>query len=415
MTTPRQIAANQANALKSTGPKTAEGIEKSSANAVKHGLTAAKIRDPLSHEELQASIERWIDENDAVTEYERQLAEIMAVETARCQDCRMRESELREREARRAETAWEIDRRAEVETLAKKLEAEPSATLAQLRRSSYGVRWLKTRWEGLLRALDEPEGWNEIERNLALDLVGTPLELRRGRTAVDPFPRGEVLEIARREAEANGLGDFGKSPQPQTSPIDPTDSDALKHLPALREEDPTLYRCGFVEAMIAYLNVEAERLDELDECDRRAALRKISPDVSRELKLLRRYEAAAFRKFQWARKEYSELCDALAEPPAFLGETAEPEAELAETVEMLRRLREDAQRKASQEVEPKPEPKPALVAAKVEAKVDSNPQPSVPAYPASVARSAIAGVRDAWLGFSALDRRERQPVASSPA
>lgn len=40
MTSSRQIAANRANATKSTGPKTANGKRKSSQNAQKHGLAA---------------------------------------------------------------------------------------------------------------------------------------------------------------------------------------------------------------------------------------------------------------------------------------------------------------------------------------------------------------------------------------
>lgn len=42
MATEKQIAANQLNALMSTGPCTPEGMETSSQNAVKHGLTARK-------------------------------------------------------------------------------------------------------------------------------------------------------------------------------------------------------------------------------------------------------------------------------------------------------------------------------------------------------------------------------------
>jgi hypothetical protein len=39
MATEKQIAANRANAQKSTGPKTAAGRSRSSRNAVRHGLS----------------------------------------------------------------------------------------------------------------------------------------------------------------------------------------------------------------------------------------------------------------------------------------------------------------------------------------------------------------------------------------
>jgi len=38
-----RIAANRANALKSTGPRTAEGKERSRCNALKHGMTGAGV------------------------------------------------------------------------------------------------------------------------------------------------------------------------------------------------------------------------------------------------------------------------------------------------------------------------------------------------------------------------------------
>jgi hypothetical protein len=40
MATPAQIIANQANAQRSTGPRTVEGKQASSANATSHGLTS---------------------------------------------------------------------------------------------------------------------------------------------------------------------------------------------------------------------------------------------------------------------------------------------------------------------------------------------------------------------------------------
>ena len=60
MATPAQIAANRANALKSTGPRTAEGKQRSSLSALKHGLTAHTLvlphEDTLGYGQLRESM-----------------------------------------------------------------------------------------------------------------------------------------------------------------------------------------------------------------------------------------------------------------------------------------------------------------------------------------------------------------------
>ena len=43
---PAKLAANLANARKSTGPKTPEGKERSRANALKHGFCSEVVRAP---------------------------------------------------------------------------------------------------------------------------------------------------------------------------------------------------------------------------------------------------------------------------------------------------------------------------------------------------------------------------------
>ena len=60
MATQKQIEANRCNALKSTGPKTAEGKAASRINALQHGLTAAQVviagEDPEEYARLLESL-----------------------------------------------------------------------------------------------------------------------------------------------------------------------------------------------------------------------------------------------------------------------------------------------------------------------------------------------------------------------
>jgi len=62
MTSRRQLAANRANARRSTGPKTKAGKARAARNSLTHGLTARQIvigsEDPKKFEELRKGLER---------------------------------------------------------------------------------------------------------------------------------------------------------------------------------------------------------------------------------------------------------------------------------------------------------------------------------------------------------------------
>src|SRR5271169_1338717 len=62
MASPAQIAANRANAQKSTGPRSVEGKSASRFNALKHGIDAASVvipgEDPAEYEALAADYRR---------------------------------------------------------------------------------------------------------------------------------------------------------------------------------------------------------------------------------------------------------------------------------------------------------------------------------------------------------------------
>jgi hypothetical protein len=57
MTSLRQIEANRVNALKSTGPKTEAGKQRSRRNALRHGFTADTVIEPLEHAEEYRAFE----------------------------------------------------------------------------------------------------------------------------------------------------------------------------------------------------------------------------------------------------------------------------------------------------------------------------------------------------------------------
>jgi hypothetical protein len=74
MSSLKQIEANRRNALKSTGPATPEGKERSRCNAMRHGLTAetvvAAFEDQADYEAFQATV---IADYDPETAVEREL------------------------------------------------------------------------------------------------------------------------------------------------------------------------------------------------------------------------------------------------------------------------------------------------------------------------------------------------------
>jgi hypothetical protein len=74
MTSLGQIDSNRRNALRSTGPQTEAGKQRSSKNAVRHGLTAETVIEPFEDPEDYKAFEQAITADyDAETAVEREL------------------------------------------------------------------------------------------------------------------------------------------------------------------------------------------------------------------------------------------------------------------------------------------------------------------------------------------------------
>jgi len=80
MSTNAQILANQKNAQASTGPRTPEGKERSSQNAIKYGVTSKQVVLPCEDAaEFDAMHNAWIDQLAPGTAAERLLVDDIAV------------------------------------------------------------------------------------------------------------------------------------------------------------------------------------------------------------------------------------------------------------------------------------------------------------------------------------------------
>ena len=79
MSSLKQIEANRRNALKSTGPTSPEGKERSRCNAVRHGLTAETVIAALEDvEDYQAFEAAVISDYNAESAVERELVHRLA-------------------------------------------------------------------------------------------------------------------------------------------------------------------------------------------------------------------------------------------------------------------------------------------------------------------------------------------------
>jgi hypothetical protein len=257
---PARLAANRANAQKSTGPKTPEGKDRSRKNALKHGLCSAVV----VAEDIALIEERtrdWFYPLKPQNELHWWLVDKIAICSLRIDRAERMERLLRDRRSLHAEVAWDDGRMLEVERLGGKLGgSRPAEVSEELRGSTVGCDWLISRWSLLANAADRA-AWTPDQITLAFNLLGTPFEFREGRQP------GDVLD---------GRGHVAESSETQSAM-------------ARREID--------------HLEGRRDHVGELDEVDRSLTQADLFDESNPELKRLRRYESALFNRMLWYIKE----------------------------------------------------------------------------------------------------------------
>ncbi len=263
MATIRQIAANQRNAQRSTGPK--EHKDASKRNALKHGLAGAGT---VLHSDDLAAIEKrkadWRPFYLIETPEQEFVFDQMITSSVRLDLCRDEEIQIRLTESQHAALSWDDDRHDQAAEIAGKLSRHPVQISRRLQRTRQGVEWMIERWHDLADILDQGGHWTEAQTSLALDLLGTPPEFRD-------------LQI----------------------PLENPASLVARHLAHLERR-------------------QESALNTYDEQEREAALKGMPYEPSRPLKNLRRYEANCMRTFLWASellKPYRQTPEPTPTPP----------------------------------------------------------------------------------------------------
>ena len=184
MASAAQIKANQNNAKRSTGPKSAKGKWRARENALKHGLRALTLIPGLTHEDpqqLRAKTLQLIDElqpgNQAELDQVCQAARLtLAIERADRFEMAHMNQRIRDAEHERAqevnprllEEIQELGRRLLYISAAEEVKFprqplwadDPRLLVAKLEASAEGCRWLLARWAEFRILLRHGYRWN---------------------------------------------------------------------------------------------------------------------------------------------------------------------------------------------------------------------------------------------------------------
>lgn len=162
-----------------TGPRTDDGKDRSKRNSTRHGLTGkGDVLTPEIQDEADAMIARLNVKYQPQDETDHQLIRDAAVGYARQYEAIHQQTLLLTSRSQEALYNWGSKIECDVEEIAARLKKNPGLTVAQLRRTDNGARWLIEQWKHLYKSLTREGDWTPREQELAQDLAGLLPSLR---------------------------------------------------------------------------------------------------------------------------------------------------------------------------------------------------------------------------------------------
>ncbi|WP_435020068.1 hypothetical protein TA3x_001628 [Tundrisphaera sp. TA3] len=292
---PARLAANRANALKSTGPTSPEGRRISSRNALKHGLAGAGDVLPEGDEaEVDAVAAQLVAEMKPSGLMGRILLKRIAVFSHRLDKCGRHDAAMTARRVRDAQKQRDAARRAEVNELGVILDIDPDRAVTRMLETPEGIDGLTEAWLVLRGKLAQPGklAWNEHDDRQLDRLLGRHPGMHPP-TQFDPILRalrGEFSGLTADQGAGLSRNARMRWAREQLAALIDAEVEALRELRPLID-------------------------DENEAADRAEAGDRALFDPSKEAQLARRYEAAAERGLFRALREFHEV-EARNEPNA---------------------------------------------------------------------------------------------------
>ncbi len=284
-TSAARVAANRANARKSTGPRTAAGKARSRANAVKHGLTGAGVALPT--EDAAQVAQRFVEFQADMTPGDmlgRVLVQQMALMSVRIDRAARQEAARVGTAIRHAAVEFDLAQAAAVDRLIETIVDEPGENHRRLLTTTAGIDRLVEALTGVRDQLGDGQAelWRAEERE--------EIEAFFGR-------RRTFFPVSRTSALLEALGGDGRflsaAERDQIRPPGTLASHAAAELARLLEAE--IARLGAIRATID---------PEVVAADRRAAADVALFDPGTAAANARRYEALATRNFHRALRDF---------------------------------------------------------------------------------------------------------------